>query len=57
MVLKIMHCLMNMKVRTVTVVTMTVIVVVKILKDSVTVETSYALPSSGISICEFELQM
>jgi len=47
MVLKIMHCLMNMKVRTVTVVTMTVIVVVKILKDSVTVETSYCIAFIG----------
>lgn len=38
-VLKMVHCFMNIKVQTVTVVTMTVIVVVRILKDSVTVET------------------
>ena len=46
-VLKIVHCLMNMKVRTGTVITMTVMVVVKILKDSVTVETSYCIAFIG----------
>jgi hypothetical protein len=47
MVLKLVHCLMNIKVRTVTVVTMTVIVVVRILKDSVTVETSCCIAFIG----------
>jgi len=47
MVLKIVHCLMNIKVRTVAVVTMTVIVVVRILKNSVNVETSYCIAFIG----------
>lgn len=47
MVLKMMHSLMNIKVHTVTVVIMTVIVVVRILKDSVTVETSYCIAFIG----------
>ena len=46
-VLKIVHCLMNIKVRTVTVVMMTVIVLVRILKDSVSVETSYCIAFIG----------
>lgn len=46
-VLKMVHCFMNIKVQTVTVVTMTVIVVVRILKDSVTVETWYCIAFIG----------
>lgn len=47
MVLKIVHCLMNMKVRTVTVVMMTVIVMVEISKDSVIAETLYCIAFIG----------
>jgi len=47
MVLKMVHCLTNIKVQTITVVTMTVIVVVRTLKGSVTVETSYCIAFIG----------
>jgi hypothetical protein len=57
LVLKMMSCLKEVKVVTIKIVIMSVIVVIKILVDSVTSRSFIYFPSFKINVCEFELQV